>query len=186
MYDNAIELYKAENSPLKGELLLELELPPPVYFCKVEPNSEAEEKRLHYALECLQREDPSMRVLFNDEENFGQTIVQGMGELHLEIIKNRIFNEYKLKAYFGPLNIAYKEQPTLDVSECYSLSKIANEKKVNVTIELSLVHKKNFRFNKVDVEIKNKGKGSEETISQEHLNAINYGISSALNKGKQD
>ncbi len=175
-----------DKSESKGVLLSELEVPPPVYFCTVEPNSEAEEKRLNYALECLQREDPSMRVLFNDEENFGQTIVQGMGELHLEIIKNRILDEYKLKAYFGPLNIAYKEQPTIDVSECHSLVKVANEKKVNVKLELSIVRKRNFRFSKVSIDLNDKSKGSEDAISQEYLNAINYGVCSALNKGRLD
>jgi elongation factor G len=82
-----------------------MDIPPPVFFCTVEPETDADEKRLNFALQCLQREDPSLKVIFNDDENLGQTILQGMGELQLEIIKDRILREYKLKAYFGPLNI---------------------------------------------------------------------------------
>lgn len=184
-YEKAYQLYQKDKSLDKGMMLAKLDIAPPVYFCTVEPNTESEEKRLHYALECLQREDPSLRVLIDDEENFGQTLIQGMGELHLEIIKNRILNEYKLKAYFGPLNIAFKEKSTLNVSEPISFEKMIGEKKINVKLELDLNVRKNFKFDEVTVDIKDKLKASKE-IPQEFLNAINHGIRSALNKGTQN
>ena len=51
---------------------INLDIAPPVFFCTVEPGSEAEEKKLTYALECLQREDPSLRVSFDEQEHFGR------------------------------------------------------------------------------------------------------------------
>lgn len=152
-----------------------------MYFCTVEPSSEAEEKRLNYALECLQREDPSLRVLFNDEDNFGQTKIQGMGELHLEIVKNRILKEYKLTAYFGPLNIAYKEKPTANVQESFNLERSSGDKKISVKLDIDLNAKKNFRFKEVHLHIRDQN--SMQEIPAEYVNAINHGVKSALNKG---
>ena len=54
-----------------------IDVPPPVYFCTVEPQNEFEEKRLKVALECLQREGPSLLVSFDDEDNQGQTAGNG-------------------------------------------------------------------------------------------------------------
>lgn len=163
-------------------MLGNLDVAQPVYFCTVEPASEAEEKRLNYALECLQREDPSLRVLLNDEDNFGQTTIQGMGELHLEIVKNRILKEYKLTAYFGPLNIAYKEKPTANVQESFNLERNSGDKKITVKLDLELNVKKNFQFDNVILDIRDKVNSMQE-IPIEYVNAINHGIKSALNKG---
>lgn len=160
---------------------IELDVSPPVYFCTVEPASESEEKRLNFALECLQREDPSLKVLINEEENFGQTVIQGMGELHLDIIKDRILKEYKLKAYFGPLNIAYKEAPTKTVLELFHLDKSLNERKNSIEIELQLIPTKDYQFKSVTVV--NKDENNLDEIQLDYLNAINHGITSALNKG---
>jgi len=63
-------------------------IPDPVFFCSVEPPSLSFQKMLDNALECLVREDPSLRVKY--DEDTGQTILGGMGELHLEIIQDRI------------------------------------------------------------------------------------------------
>ena len=162
--------------------MLSLEVAQPVFFCTVEPSSEAEEKRLAYALECLQREDPSLKVIYNDEENFGQTIIQGMGELHLEIIKDRILKEYKLKAYFGPLNIAYKELPTKSVTESINFEKSLTDKKVSVQMEIEVIPSlSEQKFE--SVELINKEENDLNEVSHEHLNAINHGVKSALNKG---
>ena len=162
---------------------IDLDVPPPVYFCTVEPAAESEEKRLNFALECLQREDPSLRVIINSEENFGQTVIQGMGELHLEIIKDRILKEYKLKAYFGPLNIAYKESPTKTVEENFHLEKSLNEKKNSIQISLKVIPNKNYKFKSVEIMINKNEQINPEEIHIEVVNAINHGIRSALNKG---
>ena len=158
-----------------------LDVAQPVFFCSVEPSSESEEKRLAYALECLQREDPSLKVIPNDEENFGQTIIQGMGELHLDIIKDRILKEYKLKAYFGPLNIAYKELTTKSVIESINFEKSSTDKKVNIHMEIELIPSKDYTFDSIELIINDENHLDE--ISWEHIKAINHGVKSALNKG---
>lgn len=79
----------------------------PVFFCSIEPPSLSAQSALETALQELQREDPSLRVT-NDPET-EQTVLGGMGELHIEIIKERIKREYKIDADLGPLQIAYKE-----------------------------------------------------------------------------
>ena len=104
-FDKANLKLAKENAELKNIMQTNLDIAPPVYFCTVEPDSEAEEKKLTYALECLQREDPSIRVTYDEQDNLGRTIIQGMGELHLDIVKDRILREYNLNAYFGALNI---------------------------------------------------------------------------------
>lgn len=159
-----------------------LEVAPPVYFCTVEPRTEAEEKKLNYALECLQREDPSLRVSTNEEDNLGQTIIQGMGELHLEIIKDRILKEYNLNVYFGPLNIAYKETPTVKSTHSFRLEKVLGQKKNLVEIELTVVPQNDFKFEKVV--LKNRGENNLSELPFETLRAVDHGIQNALNKGK--
>lgn len=81
-------------------------VPDPVFFCSIEPPSPSKEKNLEKALKELQREDPSLKV--TTDEN-GQVVLSGMGELHIDIVKDRILKEYDVKAYLGPLQVAYRE-----------------------------------------------------------------------------
>ena len=104
-FEKANAKISKESVELKNLLETNFDITPPVYFCTVEPGSEAEEKKLEHALDCLQREDPSIRITYDEQDNLGRTVIQGMGELHLEIIKDRILKEYNLNAYFGALNI---------------------------------------------------------------------------------
>ncbi len=84
-------------------------VPSPVFYCSVEPPSMRYQQRLELALERLAREDPSLRV--SVDENTGQTVLSGMGDLHLEIVADRIRKEYNVDVDLGPLLIAYKESP---------------------------------------------------------------------------
>ena len=81
-------------------------VPDPVFYCSIEPPSMAYAKKLETALQNLAREDPSLGVTIN--EDTGQTVLSGMGELHLEIIQDRIKKEYKVDADLGELMIAYR------------------------------------------------------------------------------
>ncbi|XP_013135798.1 PREDICTED: ribosome-releasing factor 2, mitochondrial [Papilio polytes] len=83
-------------------------VPEPVFLCCIEPPSAAQQSALEVALAELQREDPSLRV--STHEDTGQLVLAGMGELHLEIIKERIIREYKIDVELGALQIAYREQ----------------------------------------------------------------------------
>ncbi|KAL4713040.1 hypothetical protein ACJJTC_001094 [Scirpophaga incertulas] len=82
-------------------------VPEPVFLCSIEPPSAGQQGALELALAELAREDPSLRVTTDGEA--GQTVLAGMGELHLEIIKERIIREYKIDVELGPLQIAYRE-----------------------------------------------------------------------------
>ncbi|KAJ8891472.1 hypothetical protein PR048_004000 [Dryococelus australis] len=82
--------------------------PAAVFFCSVEPQSQAQQSSLEQALEELQREDPSLCVRHDGDT--GQTVLGGMGELHLEVVRNRLESEYRVEVDLGPLQIAYKEE----------------------------------------------------------------------------
>ncbi|MDR2646462.1 MAG: elongation factor G [Holosporaceae bacterium] len=108
----------APGSPI---LLEKMEFPDPVIEVAVEPKSKADQERMGVALSRLAAEDPSFRVSSNKET--GQTIIKGMGELHLEIIVDRMKREFKVDANVGAPQVAYRE----------TISKMA---------EIDYVHKK--------------------------------------------
>jgi elongation factor G len=91
-------------------LLEALEFPEPVINLAVEPKSKADQDKLGVALQRLAEEDPTFRV-FTDEET-GQTIIAGMGELHLEVIVDRLLREFKVEANIGKPQVAYRETIT--------------------------------------------------------------------------
>jgi elongation factor G len=92
----------------KHPILLEkIDFPEPVIFAAVEPKSEAEEERLTESLLKLAQEDPTFTVKVDSETN--QTIIGGMGELHLEILFDRLLREFKVHANLGRPQVAYKE-----------------------------------------------------------------------------
>jgi len=101
----------AENSPL---LLEKMEFPDPVISMAIEPKSKADREKLSIALGSLSEEDPTFRVKTNEET--GQTIIEGMGELHLEILRDRMFREFSVEANVGKPEVAYKETITLKSS----------------------------------------------------------------------
>jgi elongation factor G len=81
--------------------------PDPVISMAVEPKTKLDQEKMSTALQRLAEEDPTFRVFTNEET--GQTIIAGMGELHLEIIRDRMFREFKVEANAGKPQIAYKE-----------------------------------------------------------------------------
>ncbi|KAL4788103.1 P-loop containing nucleoside triphosphate hydrolase protein [Aspergillus varians] len=95
--------------PLDTLQLRPIDVPPPVFFASVEPHSLSEEKRMHESLGLLLREDPSLHV--HIDEDSGQTLLSGMGELHLEIARDRLINDLKAKASMGRIEIGYRECP---------------------------------------------------------------------------
>jgi elongation factor G len=94
----------AENDAI---LLETIEFPEPVISMAIEPKTTADKDHLVEALQDLSDEDPTFHISLNEET--GQTIIQGMGELHLEIIKDRILREYKVRANAGRPMVAYRE-----------------------------------------------------------------------------
>jgi elongation factor G len=87
-----------------------MEFPEPVISMAIEPKTKADEAKLNMALDALAVEDPTFTVSLDDET--GQTIISGMGELHLEVLVNRIIREKKVRANFGKPQVAYRETIT--------------------------------------------------------------------------
>ncbi|QSQ15168.1 elongation factor G [Myxococcus landrumensis] len=95
----------------KQPIILErMEFPEPVIDIAIEPKSTADQEKIIQSLQRLAAEDPSFRVKTNDET--GQTIIAGMGELHLEIIVDRLLREFKVDANIGKPQVAYRETIT--------------------------------------------------------------------------
>ncbi len=95
-----------------SELILEkMEFPEPVIDMAIEPKSKADREKLANALGALSEEDPTFRVSSNEET--GQTIISGMGELHLDILRDRMIREFKVEANVGEPQVSYKETITV-------------------------------------------------------------------------
>jgi elongation factor G len=94
-------------SPLNSLQLRPIDIPPPVFFAAIEPHSLSEEKNVADILAILLREDPSLHV--NVDEDSGQMLLSGMGELHLEIARDRLVKDFKAKATMGNIEISYRE-----------------------------------------------------------------------------
>ncbi|MCC7407560.1 MAG: elongation factor G, partial [Phycisphaeraceae bacterium] len=88
-------------------VLERMDFPEPVISMSIEPQSQADKEKLGNALQTIRREDPSFRSHFDDET--GQTIIAGMGELHLEIIRNKLIRDMKIGVNVGMPRVAYRE-----------------------------------------------------------------------------
>jgi len=93
-----------ENAPI---ILEKMEFPEPVISVAIEPKTKADQDKMGLALQKLAEEDPSFRV--KTDEETGQTIISGMGELHLDIIVDRLLREFKVQANVGKPQVAYRE-----------------------------------------------------------------------------
>jgi elongation factor G len=100
-----------ESRPL---VLEAIEFPEPVISVAIEPKTKEGQERLSLALAALANEDPTFRTITDEE--MGQTIISGMGELHLEIIVDRLLREFKVEANVGKPQVAYRETVTAPVS----------------------------------------------------------------------
>ncbi|MHB1606708.1 MAG: elongation factor G [Leptospirales bacterium] len=100
-----------ESNPIVLEVI---DFPEPVISVAIEPKTKADQEKLSLSLGKLSQEDPSLRI--NTDEETGQTILSGMGELHLEIIVDRLKREFKVDANVGKPQVAYRETITASVS----------------------------------------------------------------------
>lgn len=106
----------------KDPVILEkMDFPEPVISVAVEPKTKADQEKMGLALQKLAQEDPSFRV--STDEESGQTIISGMGELHLEIIVDRMMREFKVEAEVGAPQVAYRETIRKSVEQEYKYAK---------------------------------------------------------------
>ncbi len=101
-----------EENPI---VLESMEFPEPVIAVAIEPKSQADQNKLGQALRSLAEEDPTFKI--KSDEETGQTIIQGMGELHLEVIVDRLLREFKVDANIGKPKVAYRETIDRKVSD---------------------------------------------------------------------
>jgi len=99
----------AENHPIQLE---NIEFPEPVMAMAIEPKSQSDRVALEETLKILEEEDPTFIV--SHDQDTGQVIIRGMGELHLDVLKDRMFREFKVKANAGQPMVAYRETITAD------------------------------------------------------------------------
>jgi elongation factor G len=152
-----------------------MEFPEPVMSVAIEPKTKADQERLSQSLSKLAQEDPSFKVSFNEET--GQTIISGMGELHLEIIVDRLLREFKVSANVGKPQVAYKETiRTASSGEGKFVRQSGGRGQyghVYIKIE-SLKTDKGFEFvNKI----------AGGTIPREYIPAVEKGIKEAMERG---
>jgi elongation factor G len=99
--------------PSHPVLLESIHFPEPVLAVAVEPRTRADQDKMGEALQKLTEEDPTFKVAYNEET--GQTVISGMGELHLEVIVSRLLSEFMVGAKVGKPRVAYKETITIPV-----------------------------------------------------------------------
>ncbi|RXM97615.1 Ribosome-releasing factor 2, mitochondrial, partial [Acipenser ruthenus] len=127
---------KKRGSAQESLVLAGVEIPQPVFFCTIEPPSMAKQADLDHALNSLQREDPSLIV--KTDPNSGQTILCGMGELHIEIIHDRIRREYGIETQLGPLQVSYRETILNSSTAADTLDRTIGDKRHLVSVELAV------------------------------------------------
>ena len=159
-----------------NELLLEkMEFPEPVIDMAIEPKSKADREKLANALSALSEEDPTFRVSSNEET--GQTIISGMGELHLDILRDRMIREFKVDASVGKPQVSYKETITSPgKSETKFIKQSGGRGQyahVNLEIEPNEVGKGNETVSKI----------VGGTIPKEYIPAVMKGITEGLSTG---
>ncbi len=156
-------------------LLEKMDFPEPVIRIAIEPKSKADRDKLGEGLQKLAEEDPTFRV--STDEETGQTLIAGMGELHLDIIVDRLRREFKVEANVGAPQVAYREAITASFDEHYQHKKQSGGRGqfAEVYIEFSPVEDgTGFEF--ID-EIRG---GS---IPREFISSVEKGIQSALEQG---
>ncbi len=173
--------HRMEHDSDTTPVLAGLMIPDPVFFCSIEPPSLGQTLQLDNALQCLTREDPSLRMHTDSET--AQTILSGMGELHLDIIRDRIHKEYNVDADLGPLQIAYRESITQSARESRVVEVHVGESKhvVNVTVS---VHPSPGQIQKhIHVVPDKTSVLNTAPLSRQRMNAVNNGMASALSRG---
>jgi elongation factor G len=161
--------------PAKPVILERMEFPDPVIEVAVEPKTKGDQEKLGVALHRLAQEDPSFRVSVDHES--GQTIIKGMGELHLDIIVDRMKREFKVEANVGAPQVAYRETVSKRAEEDYT-----HKKQTGGSGQFARV--------KLVIEPNEQGKGFEfvnkvvgGNVPKEYIPGVQKGVQSVIDSG---
>jgi elongation factor G len=163
-------------SPGQEIILEQLEFPEPVIHVAVEPKTKADQEKLSKALQALSDEDPTFTI--RTDEETGQTVISGMGELHLEVIVDRMLREFRVDATVGKPQVAYRETVTRPVEK------------------VTYTHKKQTggagQFAEVSINLEPTGSGggyefvdkiTGGRIPKEYVPAVDAGVQQSLDAG---
>ncbi|MCP5463679.1 MAG: elongation factor G [Deltaproteobacteria bacterium] len=158
----------------KPIVLERLNIPEPVINLAVEPKTKADQDKLSESLDRLMLEDPTFKVR-TDEES-GQIILSGMGELHLEIITDRLLREFKVGANVGRPQVAYRETIQQSVEHSVVYDKVVGSQKHFAKVTLRFSHLEEGEFEFVDAI-------DSKTVPKEFIEAVRSGVRESLDNG---
>jgi elongation factor G len=164
----------SENAPI---ILESMNFPDPVIGIAIEPKTQADQDRLGIGLNKLAEEDPTFRV--NTDEETGQTIISGMGELHLEIIVDRLKREFKVEVNQGAPQVSYRENITAEVNhrEVYKKQSGGRGKFADIVVKIS----PQDNAEKTGLEFINSIKGGN--IPREFVPSVEKGFKESMKNG---
>jgi elongation factor G len=152
-----------------------MDFPEPVISIAIEPKSKADEEKLRDSLDKIEKEDPSFQV--RTDADTGQTIISGMGELHLEIIVDRLVREFKVAANIGKPQVAYKEsiEATAKAEGKFEVLAAGKQQYGHVWLELEPTPRgSGFSF---------ESRISDDQVPSQYLEAIKRGAKDSLDSG---
>ncbi len=159
----------------KPLILEEMTFPDPVIDVAVEPKSKADQEKLSKALMALSQEDPTFRV--HTDQETAQTILSGMGELHLEVLVDRMLREFNVDASVGKPQVAYRETITKEVTTTYTHKKQTGGSGQFAEVEIDVRPAKAGEGYTFDDNI------SGGRIPKEYIPAVDAGIKEAMTSG---
>ena len=162
-------------SPGTPLILEKMNFPEPVISMAIEPKSKPDREKLSEALSALSEEDPTFRVSTNEET--GQTIIAGMGELHLEILRDRMVREFKVEANVGAPQVSYKETITQDAKTETKFVKQSGGRGQYAHVCLDIYPNETGKGNEVISKIVG------GVIPKEYIPAVIKGVHEGLNSG---
>jgi len=161
--------------PASPVILESMEFPEPVIQIAIEPKTKADQEKMGIALQKLSEEDPTFRV--SSDEESGQTLIAGMGELHLDILVDRMKREFKVEANIGEPQVAYREtiRQAVEIEEKYSKQTGGRGQYGHVLMRI-IPQEAGAGY-----EFEDQIKGGK--IPREYIPAVNKGVVEAMTKG---
>jgi elongation factor G len=158
-------------------LLEQMHFPEPVISVAIEPKTMSDQDKLRKILEMLKQEDPTFTV--HDDEETGQLIISGMGELHLDVLLTRITNDFKIDARIGNPQVTYRESISSSVEHSEDFQRVVAGKENRATITLRVEPLSRGSGNHYECEV------DEDTLPREFRDAVQRGVTNAFTAGIQ-
>ena len=156
-------------------VLESIDFPDPVISMAIEPKTQADRDLLNETLEKLSEEDPTFQIKVDEET--GQTIISGMGELHLEVLKERMLREFKVRANVGKPRVAYRETITAEARGEHKFQRITAGQSQYGHVIVRVSPRERGQGNQVEFKLK------DGVIPKEFLGAVETGIMDSLTAG---